>query len=75
MKKLIATVAVAFALSLAGPLVTSDHAEAKAAKAVAKVCKSGKGKTAQTWKCEPGQACCVGPDGKGVCGIQGLGCI
>lgn len=73
MKKLIATIAVAAALSFAGPIVASDGAFA--AKSGLKTCSMGKGKKAQTWKCEAGQTCCVTPEGKGVCGIAGLGCL
>ena len=74
MKKLIATIAVAVALSFAGATFAADAALA-AKKPAAKQCQIGKGKTAQKWKCEPGQTCCVGPDGKGVCGIAGIGCL
>lgn len=75
MKTLVASLAAALALSLASPLVVSNAALAKKAAKAAGVCKIGKGKSAQTWKCGPGQACCVTPDGKGVCGMQGLGCF
>lgn len=75
MKTVIASIAAALALSFASPLVVSDAALAKAKKPTAQLCKIGKGKKAQTWKCAPGQACCVGADGKGVCGMEGLGCL
>lgn len=74
MKKLIATVAVALALSFAGSVVATDGAFA-AKKPALKTCQNGKGKKAQSWKCEPGQSCCVGMDGKGVCGVPGMGCL
>lgn len=72
MKKLIATIAVAAALSFASSLAVTDGAFAKSN---LKSCSMGKGKKAQTWKCEAGQTCCVTPEGKGVCGIAGLGCL
>ena len=74
MKKLIASLAAAFALSLVTPLAVSDAAMA-GKKPVMKVCSMGKGKKAQTWKCSPGQTCCVNAEGKGVCGLEGLGCL
>ena len=75
MKKLLASVAAAIALSLAMPTLSIDAAQAAAKKPVMKTCKIGKGKTAQSWKCGPTQACCKTPDGKGVCGMEGLGCL
>ena len=74
MKTLVASLALGLALGLASPLVVFDAAEA-AAKKAANVCKIGTGKKAQTWTCAPGQACCVTADGKGVCGIAGIGCL
>lgn len=74
MKKIIAALTVAVALSFAGSIVATDAAFA-AKKPAMKSCQIGKGKKAQTWKCLPDQTCCVGPDGKGVCGISGIGCL
>ena len=74
MKKLLACVATALALSLAMPVVSTDAAYA-AKKPVLKTCKMKSGKKAMSWKCGPAQACCVTADGKGVCGMEGLGCF
>lgn len=74
MKTVIASLAAAFALSLASPLVLSDAAFAKKGPAM-KTCKMKSGKKRMTWKCAPSQACCVTADGKGVCGMEGLGCF
>lgn len=73
MKKLFASFAVALALAFAGSAIVTDSAIA--AKSTLKTCQIGKGKKAQKWTCQPDQTCCVGADGKGVCGIPGLGCL
>lgn len=75
MKKLVLCLAAAVALNLAAPLVVADPAEAAGNKAALKVCTIKSGKKKMTWSCEPGQACCVTAEGKGVCGMTGIGCL
>ena len=76
MKTVLASLAAALALSVTAPLLTIDSAHAAKAKApAAKQCVIKNGAKKQTWSCAPGQACCVTPEGKGVCGIEGLGCL
>jgi hypothetical protein len=74
MKNLLACAAAAVALSLAMPIVGGDAAYA-AKKPVLKTCKMKSGKKVMKWKCGPAQACCITPEGKGVCGMEGLGCF
>jgi hypothetical protein len=76
MKRLIAAVACAMALSLAAPVAVQGPADA-AKKAAAKQCKAkaldGK---AVTWKCAADQPCCMNYiTGQGVCGTKAIGCL
>lgn len=75
MKKLFAAAVAAIALSFTMSAVSVDVAVAAPKKPAMKACHAGKGKKAQSWKCMPDQTCCVTAEGKGVCGISGLGCF
>jgi hypothetical protein len=76
MKRLLAAIACAMALSLAAPTIVHMPADA-AKKAAAKQCKAkaldGK---AVTWKCAADQPCCMNYiTGQGVCGTKAMGCL
>ena len=76
MKRLLAAVTCAMALSLTAPAVIDGSVEA-AKKAATKQCKAkaldGK---AVTWKCAADLPCCMNyVTGQGVCGTKAIGCL